>query len=228
MKKWLENNKIIFETLVAASLTIMGVLVSIAAVFVSVSVNRLTSMQYALDRYGAEPVFTVERKEDKDKLPYYVIKNVGADVHDVLCYGGGISSFAYWHHGKNIFVDVLLKELLNPKFDEKAQLFSFSAQFWEEKINQVVNDVQKIENFYAYDCRISLYIEYKNYRNELCESAILIMPSLSDTDSDFDYSFYINADDYGTSFESDFDVLVDENPFAEVQEALTEYLNKTA
>ena len=100
MKAWLTRNKIIFETLVAASLTIMGVLVSIAAVIVSVNANKIgeeanklldqqnemVAQQYELELFSGEPVFDVDEELGEDGIPYYVIKNTGAkQISEVTC-----------------------------------------------------------------------------------------------------------------------------------------------
>ena len=93
MRAWLEKNKIIFETLVAASLTVMGVLVSVAAVVVSVSANKLASRQYDLARYGAEPVFAMEWIKGK-----YIITNSGAEIHNVRYQANPRYHMIYTHY----------------------------------------------------------------------------------------------------------------------------------
>ena len=230
IKAWLERNKIIFETLVAASLTVMGVLVSIAAVFVSVNQNKLISQQYELERYGTEPVFTVEYKKDKNGTPLYVAKNIGAEIHDVSFISIAFSKCFYYSPEKfgdfEVLLNYFLELPLGNEFDEQAQSFSLDTQTWEEKAILAMNDIERLENIFSYYCCIHIGLMYKNYRNEYCQSAIEIRPSLTDADSDFTYSFFVDSETSSlASEEFEFIVTIQENPFEEIQEELAAYLD---
>lgn len=239
MKTWLKriNEKLksvktIFETLVAASLTVMGVLVSIAAVVVSVNANKIMSKQYELERYGAEPVFTVKWEDDSKHR--YVIKNTGAKIYDVVCSSVTFIDCYYYPteedarlgHARTCAVEF---GWVGHEFNEQAQFFSLDVQNWREKTTSVKDDINKVEKTVVIDYCIYIVFEYKNYRNDLCSSVIEIKMSLYDADSEFDYSFFVDAEtsSYIEKIDSvDFIVYVGEyeNPFEAVQERLTEYL----
>jgi len=198
MRAWLERNKIIFETIVAATLTVMGVLVSIAAVFVAVNANKLVdrqneliAQQYGLERYGTEPVFTVEWEEGEDGLPYYVIKNTGAEIHGVTF--SVVSELRGWFKCQSDETKVadtyprvyiirmysLYDSEHDSEFDEQSQSFQLSAyrQFRGEPVapydNIFADQINKtLAGSLIRATYISLY--YKNYRNEQCESTLFI------------------------------------------------------
>jgi len=200
MRVWLKRNKIIFETIVAASLTVMGILVSIAAVFVAVNANKLVDrqneliiQQYELERYGAEPVFTVEWEMGEDKFPRYVIKNVGAEIHDVHYsverswikgyfppLGSQLAFQFTFTIEKNGISYNLIK--MNTPFSERTQSFSISAfrllQEEEEPYffveEHMVEELKDIVDTLSMDNNVYIRVKYKNLRNEECEKSILI------------------------------------------------------
>jgi len=206
MKKWLKDNKIIFETLVAASLTVMGVLVSIAAVVVSVNANRLVAQQnelmaqqYGLDRYGAEPVFDVEWEQDENGEPYYVITNTGARIHD------GSASCWTWRKGyydptgsaDSSRPDVCIfglcygvSDRISP-FDELTQSFRMNLQVINEDGNEDKRKIESIPDTMSLSGFVLVEIYYKNYRNENCMSTIKIDPWITyDYGKEFRYRIY--------------------------------------
>jgi len=171
MLDWLKKYKIIFETLVAASLTVMGVLVSIAAVVVAVNANRLSEQSYALQRYGAEPVFTVEWEKGEDGLFSYVIQNVGAEIHDVVIHEKPIMECLYGPEEELFFITPHhMHVYYRMDFDERTQTCSFASGV----STSIINAVEENGDFTTNDQLVVVEINYRNYLHEYCGKRIVI------------------------------------------------------
>jgi len=186
MLAWLKKYKIIFETLVAASLTVMGVLVSVAAVFVTVSQNKLISKQYELERYGAEPVFTVEWEESENN---YVVRNIGAEIHDVTCTIKTWFAVEVVHESPESLllcrdnIAVIMHEVeggVRPLFFEVSQSFMISRAlfepfFPEEEVYSMIKESYGLDSDPWYPQKFCCAeISYKNYLNEQHKKSLLI------------------------------------------------------
>jgi len=221
MKAWLDRNKIIFETLVAASLTVMGVLVSIAAVIVSVNANRLSEQSYALQRYGAEPVFEVKWEMDKG---LYVIRNIGAKIHDVR-----YNIYSRLHVGfaeGELMIDFLDESYsrTDTLFNERRQSFSIAtgSRIDSEGKELALDAVNGKNDFVIYGESYNIKVEYRNYLNQSCETEVTIWPYTNG--KGFEYSIASSQPE-----NSNFTVILDHNekdPLEKIQNALSKYLAK--
>jgi len=194
MKAWLARNKIIFETLVAASLTVMGVLVSIAAVIISIHANELlgqqnelSAQQYELaekqfewERYRGEPVFAVKWEEEEPGCPYYVVKNIGAEIYDVgynvstSFYGGSVS---FLSEGNLLYQVRIVEGTDNDTaFEQKHQSFHISAHRFlkDGKPYDIESDFMKVFGQTPMSRYVYITIKYRNYRDEQCKSYLRI------------------------------------------------------
>ena len=243
MKAWLIriNDKLgkvktIFETLVAASLTVMGVLVSIAAVIVSVNANRLVDQQnelikqqYDLDRYGAEPVFEVHWEEGEDGVPCYIIKNIGAEIHNVRYWVSAYMRVYYRpleEDGAKFLVEADPNDTLeytwdiDTNFDEQTQSFHIAALRWfqEETPSSISEKLNKLEHVSCGEDFIEIDIYYRNYLNETCQDGIHIW-NYNKEENQVSFDIEPLTDGWG-----DCDAIwVSEDPSKEIQEVISEY-----
>ncbi|MCL2494048.1 MAG: hypothetical protein FWE98_00140 [Oscillospiraceae bacterium] len=183
MLTWLKKYKIIFETLVAASLTVMGVLVSIAAMNVSkkaneankliVRQNELVEQQYELERYGAEPVFDVQWEIGEDGLPYYVVRNIGAEIHDLWCTVTSILSVSCYD---DIDFGFLIKRVWKSG-GEYGQSSHWRIPIDQEELPLVLRVIEEVDGIYpSFPYWLVFELSYRNYRNEACSSKIRVIP----------------------------------------------------
>jgi hypothetical protein len=231
MLVWLKKYKIIFETIVAVTLTIMGGLVSVAAVIVSVNANRIMSRQYDLDRYGTEPVFTVEWEMGKEDIPYYVIKNVGAEIHSVFYRDDAILN-CFYHYPSDTLIRFIFDvepsfsymSRHDTRFDEQTQSFRIAANRWfkDKTVADVRRDIETIDDLDCVAEFIKIMIYYRNYRNEDCLRDVIIRPDPFFDDGKNLYGYHFSFDDVKPQpSEAAFVVLIEEDPIKEIQEAIS-------
>ena len=63
LKKWLQENKIYFETIMIFSLTLMGVVISLLSLSIDKRMEELQNREYELERLNLKPVFNVTSEE---------------------------------------------------------------------------------------------------------------------------------------------------------------------
>ena len=204
--------------------SVVGVAVSLVSLLFSLEANRLVAQQnaimaeqYVLERYGGEPVFTVEWKKDGDGLPYYVIKNNGAEIHDVTFSGGrwllGNLACREEESGKmispgysiDLVYDAMLPGFQWPDFSSETQSIQIYA-YQPSAYPSFHRDSQEPYNIWAdlknitasnnvYNYSVELYIHvgihYKDYRNNSCTKDVVIESRLYEFD---------NKERYGEKF----------------------------
>lgn len=92
LKKWLQENKIYFETLMTFSLTLMGIVISVLSLSIDKRMEELQNKEYELERLNLKPVFNVTSEEHHEEyivdgiryspcIEYRIINN-GANLND--------------------------------------------------------------------------------------------------------------------------------------------------
>lgn len=92
LKKWLQENKIYFETIMIFSLTLMGVVISLLSLSIDKRMEELQNREYELERLNLNPVFNVTSEEHHEAytvngiqyspcIEYRIINN-GANLND--------------------------------------------------------------------------------------------------------------------------------------------------
>lgn len=174
--------------------SVVGVAVSLVSLLISLEANRLTGKQIELALYGGEPVFDVQWEIGKDGLPYYIVKNTGANIHSVGysveselsgtftvesnepqasnmgCYRivmPRTNRFLLIEEPRKVY---RVEEIdFDTPFDESSQSLRFSAYRKFQSETAVPDDIGKLAEdilgpVWAWSFRIT--IAYSNYRNE--------------------------------------------------------------
>ena len=220
----LERNKIIIETSIAIFLAVIGVTTSITGLVVSLNANRISAQQnellaqqqeiaaqqrdllvqqYDFERFGAEPVFTMEWEIGEDGSPYYVIKNIGAKIHDA-----NYSVNYRLNEHRLLYSGIALSSRYNDEFDVQTQSFHipvFPLFMGDEPFNVVAHINEGISKYFEeyfergfslwFSQDVSIEIRYANYLNERHKKTISYSTNdFSDERYGEDFIFLYNLD----------------------------------
>jgi hypothetical protein len=149
----------------------------------------------------------------KDDLPYYVIKNTGAEIHDVSY------SLDSWFEGTSYYSEMAAPVLcrftaltrtdpiwygrnIDTEFDEHSQTFSISIyrMFTGEPFTPYDIVAQAFKSgvlppYSYYPQYLCVTAYYKNYRNESCQSDILICRRYIEAEATYgkEFSYFVGA-----------------------------------
>lgn len=165
MKKWLEKNKIFFETIVMASLTVMSISVAWNANKIADNANKLAEKEAAI--------------EHNEKLPRFTMDNHGGmQTYNILNVGGSISdadaAFDYYvcidaclgEKDETIVVRVIdAYEHYNVNYDYESHTFTNRANELQihtmmKKIVELMNEVGIIVKYEIIDTAEIFYRDY--------------------------------------------------------------------
>lgn len=161
IKKILKKNKIFFETIVMAILTLMGIVISIVGVRIDLRNQEISEKELEILTNEREPYFDFSPKEKpilrSDGLSTY-------EVHEIVNMGGAISGAAFRAHvvvlltyisGEQyeFVLDGLVRTANNGKYDEAKKSFVF---YEKRSIEGVDEKYQGIDNQFISDLQMEL------------------------------------------------------------------------
>lgn len=90
LKKWLQDNKIYFETLMTISLTLMGVIVSVISLSIDKTVADIQREQLEFNRLLNMPVFNVVSTKHREEYTVDGIRYAPCMEYEIVNNGGNI------------------------------------------------------------------------------------------------------------------------------------------
>jgi len=239
MKNWLARNKIVFETLVAASLTIMGILVSIAAANINQKANELSDeanklldrqnelikQQYELDLYGKEPVFSVNPIEE-DGVPYYIITKIGTEIYNVRYTVRDIYPYVFYagteHQEQVTAVSYTVRHISNGSnynTDDNEETDSWKIPVYrhfqgdtDEPYDIIVDIANASWNGPIWVSWTEIELDYYNHRNERCSKKLVMEYYEGGAGRDWKkprHCYTLNSEDEIMFWEKEDDLVVD-------------------
>lgn len=165
-KNWLNNNKIYFETVMALSLTIMSVLISIVSLSFQKKSNELQEKQVLVEAQINMPVFNISQTlYYKDDVIDGITYPAGTEVN-IINNGGNISN-GYLNADAKIEIIVLDKEYNNEGsvVIENTQRYTKGYSYYDAQTKSFT--IQKDIDTRNIELRTFLYNqlhnEYENY-----------------------------------------------------------------
>lgn len=165
IKNWLKDNKIYFETVMAFSLTIMGIIISIVSLSFQYTSNELQEKQSLAEAQLNMPVFNISKSYYKEHVIDGISYPAGTEIK-IINNGGNISS-GYLRAESKIEIIVHDKEYNNrgSVVIENTQQYLKGYSYYDAQTKSFTikkdDDLGRMSLIYFLDKH--LYNEYKNY-----------------------------------------------------------------
>lgn len=207
-KRFCEQNKVYFETVLMLILTISGIVVSIVGVKVGIIANNIAENDNYITDLEKQPTFVCE-KEISENSEKYIIRNTGGSIR----YGSLFLDKAivitlynedYTYLGKGYIILGDYIENRYSKYDFDTQTFTISTKSVSNS-KLVLQWIETLKNilinegyFYGIICTEHIDLMYQNYKQEsLTKDMVVDNEILRDFDSNNEYYFkkYVNVNE---------------------------------